>query len=459
MSDNRRNGKILSFRQSGEQLRKKAEGAFRSGDVLRALKLYRSALEQDPDDQQTGLRYAVLLYENSCWRSSLKESYRLLSRFPEEEKYYGLIYRNLLALGEERSACVAYERYMMHLYKNPQDGLNLNEEDPPVPPRPPRARYHRLLRRIHRLMEKGDVDRANHLLVHAGRDPFPKDDPVRDLLEIQLMNMTGLQDEAYAITEGMMEAGRLNASQALALIPAMHPIWGPEFTARLLLYAAAVAQTPVEVYDTVRECLQHHQPSMAVSMLKTLLHEEPMRMDVLYDLAVASIQAGDLRTALESVTTCCQLDSCDADAHMLYGLVTDAVRDENEAEAIQKLSIPLYGAAVSISGLIDRQLYEKAVSSPEELAGELVSWSRQSRLMDNLSQMGSLHGDFSRCAAHMPLEERRAFLRIMLLTANPAPAEAAAIETLIRDSGDLADLPVCKAGLLTIRTLEDPYNR
>ena len=59
MSDNRRNGKILSFRQSGEQLRKKAEGAFRSGDVLKALKLYRSALEQDPDDQQTGLRYAV----------------------------------------------------------------------------------------------------------------------------------------------------------------------------------------------------------------------------------------------------------------------------------------------------------------------------------------------------------------------------------------------------------------
>jgi hypothetical protein len=47
----------------------------------------------------------------------------------------------------------------------------------------------------------------------------------------------------------------------------------------------------------------------------------------------------------------------------------------------------------------------------------------------------------------------------MLLVANPTAAEAEAIENLLRDSGDLADLPVNRAGLLTIRTLEDTYDR
>lgn len=459
MSDHQENGRILSFHQSGEQLRQRAEAALRSGDVLRALKLYRNALEQDPDDQQSGMAYAVLLYENSCWRSSLRESYRLLSRFPEEEKYYGLIYRNLLALGEERSACVAYERYMMHLYKNPGDGLNLNEEDPPIPPKPAKARYHRLLVRIHRLMEKGELDKANHLLVHANRSIFPADDPVRELLEIELMNKTGFQDEAYALTEGLIDMGRLNASQALALIPSMHPIWGAEFTGRLLLYAAAVAQTPVEVYDTVQECLKHEQPKLAISTLKTLLHEEPLRMDVLYDLCVASIKIGDFQTAYDSISTCIQLDSCDADVHVLFSFLTDALRNETELKALTMLRVPPYGAAVTISGVISCRVYADLEQNLEETAQELVRWYQQCRLMDNLYQMAHLRSLFIRCAAHMPLRERKAFLRIMLLVGNPTAAEAEAIENLLRDSGDLADLPVNRAGLLTIRTLEDTYDR
>ena len=78
-------GKVLSFHRSGEELRSKASWAEKDDDVLHALQLYRTALEQDQDDLLTGIAYARLLWENGCWRSSLRECWRLLGRYPKRK--------------------------------------------------------------------------------------------------------------------------------------------------------------------------------------------------------------------------------------------------------------------------------------------------------------------------------------------------------------------------------------
>ncbi len=460
MNHDREYGRILSFRQSGEELRRKAETAIRVGDILKALKQYRTALEQDPDDLASGLAYAALLWECDCWRSSLRESYRLLSRFPHEEKVYGLIYRNLLALGENRSACTAYERYMMHLYHNPEGGLNLNEEDPPMPEKPPRIRYHRLLARAQRMLEKGQLKKADQLLAYAHHPVFPAEDPLRDLLEIELLIKTGFSEEAMVTVEGMMEQGKLSSSHALALIPLMYPEEGAVMVARLLLYASAVAITPSDVYDTVRESFRYRQPRLAASTARMVMeeHEQPYRLDCLYNLAVASLQAGELDTAKECAHTCWQVDPLDPNVDFLYRFLLDATRLKLDMEILQKLPLSLYGAAVTTGGRVCWERYRELLKEPEQAALELVKWSEQGRLMDAIAQMPDLHMDFLTCAEHMEPGERAAFLRQMLLFAAPAEAVAKRAEEMLRECGSTADVAQVRSGLLVIRPLEDSVN-
>ena len=447
-------GRILSFNQSGEELRSKAAQAARAGDILRALKWYRTAIEQDPDDAVAGMEYAVLLLRCGCWRSSLRESCRLLSRFPGEEKYYGLVYRNLLALEENRSACAAYERYMLHLYHHPDDGLNLNEQDPPVPPPPTRNRFHRLLKRIHRQLEKGDVNRASYLLAHANRSIFPAKDPVRDLLEIQLMTMTGLQQEAVDMVDGMVQAGELNASQALALIPLMHPLTDAAFTTRLLIYAVTGAETPVEVFDTVQECLRCRQPKLAISLLETLLQQQPNRLDCLYDLAAIAIRNGDVDTALDYARICYRTDPVDADVSFFYRLLVDAQHMNLDLELLKKLPVALSGSAVTPASALCRPRYQQLLEDPAEAAEELVQWSEQCRLMDLSAQMPDLHLRLIDCAAHMPAKERCAFLRMLLLCGNPHPLVVKAVRESLKECGSTEDVAYIRRGVLTVEPLD-----
>ncbi len=457
MSEDR--GKILSFHQSGEQLRRKAKAAVLSGDIPRALKLYRTAIEQNPDDQQLGLAYASLLYQNSCWRASLRESCRLLCRFPAEEKYYGLIYRNLLALGEDRSACTAYERYMLHLYHHPEDGLSLNEEMPPIPEKPPKSRYYRLLARIRKSLDHQDYDKANELLMHANRDTFPDEDPVRDVLEIEVMLKIGLEQDAYSRICRMMDEGRLDAHQAIGLIGPTVNEFGGELTARLLLYATAVAQSPKELYAMVRACIISQQTNLAISAIESILHEEPYRVDALYNLAMAYIHAGNLRTAAHYIGICYQVDPADADVDVLYRILMDSLRLKKDAKEIQQLPIPLFGNQVTMSGIISRRHYAELLRNPDEAARELVKWSEVNRLMNTLPRIAPLHEELAACSEKMEPHDRNTFLRIMLLTASPSRELAEKLDSLIRNSGDFYDIPVNEGGRLKIRSLRDLYNR
>lgn len=448
----------VDFQKPDSRWLKKAFTARDAGQVEKAVQLFRTAVEQDPGDEKAGLSYALYLWEIDCWRSSLRECYRLLCLFPQEEKIYGLIYRNLLALGLEDDACFAYEHYMAYLYQNPQGGLNLNEENPPMPEKPPKRRFKRLLLRAARLLDKGDFDRANHLLMHASHPTFPAHSVLRNLLEVQLMAKTGLEEEAMETVHLMVDSGDLNASQALALLPLMSQLEGAEYAGKLLFYAASVARDPNEVRDVTGACLALHQSNLAVSILENLVEDNEYRIDLLYQLAVAYLHNGDVKSAWQLIQKCYQLDPCDAAVDYFYRLMTDSVASGATAEEILKMPLTLYGSANNVGRMVVQlHLHELLTqNAPEDAARLLMSYPEQARALDGLCMTGDddLHLLLT-AACHLPPEERNALLRLVLLFGDLEEEMAANVLQELAAIEETGQVTLLRKGSLTAETVED----
>ena len=449
----------IDFSKPDSRWLKKAHAARANGEVEKAVQLYRNAVEQNPEDFETGLCYALYLWEIDCWRSSLRECYRLLCLFPQEEKLYGLMYRDLLALGLEDDARFAYEHYMAYLYQNPEGGLNLNEENPPMPEKPPKRRFKHLLLRATRLMERGEYDRANHLLVHANHPSFPRHSVLRDLLEVQLMAKTGLEEDAVEIVHGMVDEGQLNASQALALLPLMSQLEGTEYAGKLLLYAASVAQDPNELRDVTGMCLGLGQSGLAVSILENLAEENEYRIDLLYQLAVAYLHHGDVKAAWQLVQKCYQLDPCDAAVNYFYRLMTDGVQSKASAEEILKMPLTLYGSANNRGRLVVKMHIHELLTqnTPEDAADLLLTYPEQSRVLDGLCLVDDeeYRTLVNRVAYTLPPDTRQILLRLFLLFGDLS--EQLAVLTLenlaaMRVKGQVT---MVRNGRLTAETVED----
>ncbi|MBR2925575.1 MAG: hypothetical protein IKC28_11180 [Clostridia bacterium] len=448
----------VDFNKPDSRWLKKARTARDAGQVEKAVQLFRTAVEQNPGDWEAGLSYALYLWEIDCWRSSLRECYRLLCQFPTEEKLYGLIYRNLLCLGLEDDACFAYEHYMAYLYHNPEGGLNLNEENPPMPEKPPKRRFKRLLLRAARLLDKGDFDRANHLLMHASHPTFPQQSVLRNLLEVQLMAKTGMEEEAMETVHMMVDGGELNASQALALLPLMSQLEGAEYAGKLLLYAASVARDPNEVRDTTGACLGLGQAGLAVSILENLAQDNEYRIDLLYQLAVASLHNGDVKSAWQLIQKCYQLDPCDAAVDYFYRLMTDSVASGATAEDILKMPLTLYGSANNVGRMVVQLHIHELLTqhTPEEAVELLMSYPEQARALDGLCMTSEEDLHLLLNAAYtLPPEERETLLRLVLLFGDLDEKMATrALQDLaaIRVTGQVTLL---RNGQLTAETAED----
>lgn len=449
----------IDFSKPDSRWLKKAHAARESGDVEKAVQLYRAAVEQDPYDFNAGLSYALYLWENACWRSSLRECYRLLCIFPEEEKLYGLIYRDLLALGLDEDACFAYEHYMAYLYRNPEGGLNLNEENPPMPEKPPKRRFKHLLLRAARLLDRGEYDRANHLLVHACHPTFPEHSILRDLLEVQLMAKTGLEEEAVSTVHMLVESGEVNASQALAVLPLMSQLDGPEYAGKLLLYAATVALEPGELRDATGACIGLGQSALAVSSLENLIENNQYRLDLLYQLAVAYLHIGEIKPAWQLIQKCYLMDPCDAAVDYLYRLMADCVATGATTEDILKLPITLYGSANNMGRAVVKLHIRDLLSqnTPEHVADLLLTYPEQSRVLEGLcmasdEEISTLVNDV---AYSLPPDTRQILLRLFLLFGDLSEKSANLVLEHLASLRLKGEVTMLRKGRLTAETIED----
>lgn len=449
----------IDFTRPDDRFLEKARAARDAEDLPRALQLYRSVVEKAPEEWEAGLEYAVLLWRCGCWRSSLRECYRLLSWHPEQEKLYGLIYRNLLALDMADNARYAYERYMMHLYKNPEDGLCLGEDDPPIPEKPTRKRYARLLERATRQMEKGNSDKANHLLMHANTGAFPRHDPLRTILEVHLMDQMGMEEEAAAVVDGMVQNRELDAAQAIALTTLMQRLRGAAYAGNLLLYAADVAQSVNEVYDTVRECILMNQPRLADSMLADILEAAPYRLDALYDRALIKLHLNDLNAAQRFINLCWQLDPGDGDVDYLYRLITEARQEKLAAKELLRLPLPLYGSTASSGRALALMNYRQMVELflPKQVLAEMMGYMPQCRFLDCLQVMDpKLMQRFVRIAKKQEPAGEEAMLRMFLLFADPQGEILDMITARLSALGVEGEVANLQGGKLTTLTILPP---
>ena len=446
----------IDFRKPDERWLKKAHTARENGDVERAVQLYRKAVEQDPANWDTGLCYARYLWELGCWHASNRECLRLLSMEPDNHRIYGLLYRNYLCLDEQDNARFAYEKYMMHLYRNPEDGLNLNEEDPPIPEKPAKKRFQHLLDRARKLLERGEYDKANHLLVHANRATFPRECTERDLLEVELMFRTGLVEDANNIVYGLVSEGKLNACQAISLMPMMCEQEDKEYASHLLLYACINADSPQEVCRTVSLAVKLNQPSLAKGLLDNLLQLEPYRLDALYQLAACQLHLGDLKAAHKAIQLCYQLDPCDPEVDYLYRVIQDGVDHHRACEEILQMPLSFYDGPVSYGRLATQIMMAQTMgeNTMEENLALLMNWPDQNKLMEALRQCGQpMVESLVNGASDLEEAEQEQFLRRMLLTGGLTDEWEDEAFQMLSELGISGMIPVMRAGKLTERML------
>lgn len=449
----------VDFTRPDDRFLDKARAARDAEDLPRALQLYRSVVEKSPEGWDAGVEYAALLWQCGCWRSSLRECYRLLCWHPQQEKLYGLIYRNLLALDMTDNARYAYERYMMHLYKNPEDGLNLGEENPPIPDKPTRKRYARLLERATRQMEKGNSDKANRLLMHASAGAFPRHDTLRTILEVHLLDQMGMGEEAAAIVDGMVQNRELDASQALALTTLMQRLRGAAYEGNLLIYAADVAEGMTEVYDTVCHCLLQKQPHLADSMLADILEAAPYRLDALYDHALIKLHLNDINAAARLINLCWQMDPGDGDVDYLYRLITEARKEKLAAKDLLRLPLLPYGSPASPGRAVALMNYRRMpdVLLPKQTLAEVMGYMPQCRFLDCLQVMDpKLMLRYVRIAKKQEPAGEEAILRMFLLFCEPAPEILDMITARLSALGVEGEVAALQGGRLTTLHIAPP---
>ncbi|MBE5815996.1 MAG: hypothetical protein E7320_12510 [Clostridiales bacterium] len=403
----------IDFSNPAEKLLQLARESKNKPNTTHTMALYRAVLEKDMRHFEAGLELAVLLWKRGQWQTSYQECCRLYALWPNEEKLFGLMYRNLLAIGLEDDARFAYERYMLHLYHHPEDGLNLGESDPPIPEKPTRNRYERLLDRAMRHISTGRLDRANRLLCHANRRIFPSYDLRRSLLEVHLMHRMGMDEEAIAIVDGMVQAHELTATFALEMMELMYELRGPEYAGRLLLYAASVAENCMEVHEVMRTALYYGQPSLAESMLADLLGQHADRLDAVYDMAVIAAWRDERARACELSQMCMEAAPTCAEVNGLYQLFKTDMR-ENKGKAISGMPLRPYGSGSGISRMMDALHF--AEMNDQELLRAMTAYPLQPRLVDAMVAMPpALQERTIGLAAQLEAADEEAFLRLCLL--------------------------------------------
>jgi hypothetical protein len=308
-------------------------------------------------------------------------------------------------------------------------------------------------------MEKGNPEKANHLLMHAATGAFPRHDPLRTILEVHLMDQMGMEEEAAAVVDGMVHNRELDASQAVALTTLMQRLRGAAYAGNLLLYAAHTAQSVTEVYDTARECLVLQQPRLADSMLDDILQAAPYRLDALYDQALVKLHLNDLKSAQRLINLCWQLDPGDGDVDYLYRLITEARKEKLAAKELLRLPLPLYGAVTSSGRALALMNYRQMVELflPRQVLGEMMGYMPQCRFLDCLQVMDpKLMVRFVRIAKKQEPAGEQAMLRMFLLFAEPEGEALELITTRLSALGVEGEVANLRDGRLTTLTIQPP---
>ncbi len=429
---------------------RRAEKSKQAGNLIRAAVLERHAARTDPAYEAAPASYAFTLSQLHCYEASNREAFAALAYDPSRFALYGLIGRNMIAMGRRQEAMDAFFMYLDRRRDEldtlpPWDSDVLDMEQAYYePPIRRRARLNGLLGMALRRMGQGDMAGAWRALARARRKPFQGQYARREELTALYLELAGQPERALLFARRVVRLRPYDAQLAASAASLFWRLGSRKEASAALLRAAMCAGSPA---DELLVCLvseQMNAPQVAHGMLMRGLERRADRYPLCYNMAVCLLKMGRLGEALGYIHLCRELDPDDVPGEVLFqrmqaleGLTGKAL--EREAEQIS------YYGVMSPRELEDCLAPVKNLLSegPQALARAMLAdgklWARMLYLFTLPAEWAS--GLLPALCTAMPGAQAQRFLRETLLT-GPADSQvkrvAAALLTAMGAPGPYA---------------------
>lgn len=345
-------GHVYQLQRSTEYWLGRAARHRRQGNRRRAAALLRHALSLSPDDEDLRLEYARTLQEMECYEASNRAAFGALTLNPRQYACYGLIGRNMLALGYEQEAMDAFSRYLWAArrasgdiaeFDDDLDQLEATEEDRERM----RARYEAQLNIAGRRLAAGDLPRAERALLRArpARDMDDRYDALRALLA------QAKGDNKNALRHALRASRRNPASvRARCTLAGAYCLAGKRARgASTLLAAALICETQQEEQLFCYSAMSLGFPELALSQLRSSLKQSPDRLPAIYNASLMLLKLGREDDAEAYIHRCRDLDPTDVPVRCIartveqwrdLGLLPHQVRFASRALPLYPLLAP-----------------------------------------------------------------------------------------------------------------------
>jgi len=288
----------------------------REGNRLRAAALLRHAVALSPTDSDLRMEYARILQEMECYEASNRAAFGALTLDPQRYGCYGLIGRNMLALGYEQEAMDAFSRYLWAVKKTggtaefdeELDELEAFETDQ----HQQRARYEIQLSIASRRLASGDYAGAERALNRA--KPTRNADDRYDSLRALLYQAHG---DGEAALKSARRACRRNPTSARAFctLAGAYCMAGNRVKGASALLAGALrCETAQDEQLFCYSAVSLGYPELALCVLRRSLKVSPDRLPAFFNTSVIMLKLGRLEVAEAFIHRCRDLDPSDVPA-------------------------------------------------------------------------------------------------------------------------------------------------
>ncbi len=308
-----RTGEIVKLQRSSAYWVGRADRHRRQGNRRRAAALLRHAVSLAPRDGELRVAYARTLQEMECYEASNRAAFGALTLDPKQYACYGLIGRNMLALGHEQEAVDAFSRYLWAArqsgdtaeYDEELDELEAAEDDRSRL----QARYETQLNIAGRRLAAGDYARAERALVRAR--PARWFDERYDSLRSLLLQAQG--DPKGALRSAQRACRRYPYSaRARCTLAGSYRLTGKRAkTASALLRAALCCRSAQDEQLFCYTAVNLGFPELALTVLRRSLKTSPDRLPALFNTGVILLKLGRLVDAEPLIHRCRDLDPTD----------------------------------------------------------------------------------------------------------------------------------------------------
>ncbi len=313
-------GDIIKLQRSSAYWIGRATRQRKAGNRRRAAALLRHALVLTPQDAQLRMQYAKTLQEMECYEASNRAAFSALMQNPRHFACYGVIGRNMLALGHDQEAMDAFSRYLLAVrrsgsepeYDAELDALEASETDRHAM----RARHEALLNIAGKKLTRGNLKGAERALALA--KPASEVDERYHCLQTVLLQLQG--ETAAAVQNGERACASYPHSvrARCVLAGAYHDAGLRAKAAAALLAATLRCQNPQDDQLVSNTATSLGFAELALCVLRRSLKQSPERLPAVYDLCVTLLKLGRLDDAEPLMHVCRDLDPADVPARSMH---------------------------------------------------------------------------------------------------------------------------------------------